>query len=63
MMLRPLLATADFELAASWLQRGESGEYLEVGNGHERVTPTLLGFMAQRDTHFIRLYAMSGDGR
>lgn len=63
MMLRPLLATADFELAASWLQREDDGEHVDLGNGYQRVTPTLLRFMAQRDTHFIRLYAMRGDGR
>ena len=61
MMLRPLVAAADFELAAGWLQRKENHQWLDFGNGRQRFTPTLLRIMAQRDTHFIRLYCMPSD--
>jgi RimJ/RimL family protein N-acetyltransferase len=61
MNLRPLRAAADFELAASWLQRQENNQWLDFGNGRQGITPALLRIMAQRDSHFIRLYVMQGD--
>lgn len=63
MRLRPLLTTADFELAASWLQKQENHQWLDFGNGRQRITPALLRIMAQRDTHFIRLYTLPGHDR
>lgn len=63
MRLRPLLTAADFELAASWLQRKENNQWLDFGNGRQGITPALLRIMAQRDTHFIRLYTQPGDDR
>jgi RimJ/RimL family protein N-acetyltransferase len=56
MRLRPLQTAADFELAASWLQRKENYQWLDFGNGRQGVTAAVLKIMAQRDTHFIRLY-------
>lgn len=61
MRLRPLLTSADFELAAGWLQEKENHQWLDFGGGGQRITPALLRIMAQRDTHFIRLYTMPGD--
>ena len=61
MRLRPLQTAADFELAASWLQRKENNQWLDFGNGRQGITPALLRIMAQRDTHFIRLYTVAGD--
>lgn len=63
MRLRPLVAAADFELAARWLECKENNQWLDFGNGRQRITPTLLRIMAQRDTHLIRLYGMPGDDR
>src|SRR2546430_3196872 len=56
MMLRPLGAPADFELAATWLQRKENYQWLDFGGSRQNVTPTLLRIMVQRETHLIRLY-------
>jgi RimJ/RimL family protein N-acetyltransferase len=61
MRLRPLLTAADFELAASWLQQPENNQWLDFGNGRQRITPILLRIMAQRDTHFMRLYSADAD--
>lgn len=61
MRLRPLQTAADFELAASWLQCKENNQWLDFGMGRQGVTPALLRIMAQRDTHFIRLYTVVGD--
>ncbi|HEV2227939.1 MAG TPA: GNAT family protein [Steroidobacteraceae bacterium] len=61
MRLRPLLSSADFELAAGWLRLKENNQWLDFGNGRQHITPTLLRIMAQRDAHFIRLYTMRGD--
>jgi RimJ/RimL family protein N-acetyltransferase len=61
MKLRPLSTAADLELAASWLQREENHQWLDFGNGRQRITPTLLRIMAQRDTHFMRLYSADAD--
>ena len=61
MRLRPLETAADFELAASWLQRKENNQWLDFGNGRQHITPAVLRIMAQRDTHFIRLYSAYGD--
>jgi RimJ/RimL family protein N-acetyltransferase len=61
MILRPLVTAADFELAAGWLQRKENHQWLDFGNGRQRITSTLLRIMAQRDSHFMRLYFMPGE--
>ena len=63
MKLRPLSTAEDIELAASWLQQKENHQWLDFGNGRQRITPALLRIMAQRDTHFIRLYSIPGDDR
>lgn len=63
MRLRPLVTAADFELAAGWLQRKENHQWLDFGNSRGHITPTLLRIMAQRDTHFMRLYALPEDER
>jgi RimJ/RimL family protein N-acetyltransferase len=62
MMLRPLLRGADFELAASWLQRKENNQWLDFGNGRQCITPMLLRIMQQRDSHLLRLYAPHTSG-
>ena len=61
MILRPLQSIADFELAASWLQREENYRWLDFGTHRERVTPVLLKIMVQRQSNFIRLFTSSED--
>jgi RimJ/RimL family protein N-acetyltransferase len=61
--LRPPGTAGDFELAAGWLQQKENHQWLDFGNGRQRITPELLRIMAKRDTHFIRLYSIPADER
>lgn len=63
MSLRALSTKEDFELAAGWLQQKENHQWLDFGNGRQRITPELLRIMAQRDAHLIRLYCVPGDER
>jgi RimJ/RimL family protein N-acetyltransferase len=61
MKLLPLERPESLELAASWLARKENQQWLDFGNGRQPVTPALLKIMAQRETHFIRLYTSDRD--
>ena len=63
MRLRPPGTAEDFGLAAGWLQQKENHQWLDFGNGRQRITPELLRIMAKRDTHFIRLYSIPEDER
>jgi RimJ/RimL family protein N-acetyltransferase len=49
------------ELAAGWLAQKENYQWLDFGGGRQIVTPALLRIMAQRDTHFIRVYTSDRD--
>lgn len=61
MKLLPLDNPGLLELAASWLARKENHQWLDFGNGRPALTPALLKIMAQRDTHFLRLYTSDHD--
>jgi RimJ/RimL family protein N-acetyltransferase len=50
-------------LAARWLAQKENYQWLDFGNGGEAISPLLLKIMAQRDTHFLRLYTSPLDDR
>jgi len=50
-----------FELVAGWLARKENRQWLDFGNGRQPITPTLLKIMAQRETHFMRVYTSDRD--
>ena len=56
MMLLPLDAPGRLELVAGWLAEKENYQWLDFGNGRQLVTPALLKVMAQRETHFLRVY-------
>jgi RimJ/RimL family protein N-acetyltransferase len=60
--LLPLDSQAGIELAAGWLGRRENYQWLDFGGGRQLITAPLLKIMAQRDTHFLRLYT-GGDER
>jgi RimJ/RimL family protein N-acetyltransferase len=49
------------ELAAGWLARKENHQWLDFGNGRPAFTPALLKIMAQRETHFLRMYTSDHD--
>jgi RimJ/RimL family protein N-acetyltransferase len=61
MKLLPLDAPGIIELAASWLARKENHQWLDFGNGRQPVTPALLKIMAQRESHFMRVYTSDRD--
>ena len=61
MKLLPLDKPELFEQAASWLARKENHQWLDFGNGRPSFTPALLRIMAQRETHFLRLYTSDHD--
>ena len=62
MKLLPPDSPALIELAAGWLARKENYQWLDFGGGRQLITPSLLKIMAQRDTHFLRLYTGADDG-
>jgi RimJ/RimL family protein N-acetyltransferase len=51
------------DLAAKWLARKENYQWLDFGSGRQIVTPALIKIMAQRETHFIRVYTWGRDDR
>jgi len=61
MKLLPLDTPELLELVASWLARKENYQWLDFGNGRQIVTPALLKIMAQRETHFMRVYIFDRD--
>jgi len=61
MKLLPLNKPELLEQAAGWLARKENHQWLDFGNGRPIFTPALLKIMAQRDTHFLRLYTADQD--
>ena len=61
MKLLPLDSVAHFELAAGWLAQEENYQWLDFGNSRQIFTPALLKIMAQRETHFLRLYTAHSD--
>ena len=56
MKLLPLDSPGLLQLAASWLAQEENYRWLDFGGGRQIVTPALLKIMAQRETHFLRVY-------
>jgi len=61
MKLLPLVTPEILELATGWLARKENYQWLDFGNGRQIVTPALLKIMAQRETHFMRVYTWGRD--
>jgi RimJ/RimL family protein N-acetyltransferase len=56
MKLLPLDKPELIELAAQWLGKQENYQWLDFGNGVQRVSPVTLKIMTQRDIHLFRLY-------
>lgn len=61
MKLLPLDDPGLVELAAGWLARKENYQWLDFGAGRQIVTPALLRIMAQRESHFLRVYTADLD--
>jgi len=61
MRLLPLATPEVLETVAGWLAQRENYQWLDFGDGKQLVTPALLKIMAQRDAHFMRVYAGDPD--
>ena len=61
MKLLPLDTPEIVELAASWLAQKENYQWLDFGNERQLITPALLKVMAQRETHFLRVFTADKD--
>lgn len=61
MKLLPLYDPKHFGLVAEWLGRKENAQWLEFGSARQAVTPSLIGVMARRDAHFLRVYTSDSD--
>lgn len=61
MKLLPLDTPELIELVAGWLARKENYQWLDFGSGTQIVTPMLLKIMAQRESHFLRVYSFDRD--
>jgi RimJ/RimL family protein N-acetyltransferase len=61
MKLLPLDTPRLLELAAAWLARKENHQWLDFGNGRQLISPPLLKIMAQRESHFLRVYTAESD--
>lgn len=49
--------------AAEWLAAEENYRWLDFGGDTQILTPLLLKVMAQRDTHYLRLFAPRENAR
>lgn len=61
MKLLPLDTPELIELVAGWLARKENYQWFDFGSGRQIITPALLKIMAQRETHFLRVYSFDRD--
>ncbi len=61
MKLLPLDSAERIALVAAWLAREENYQWLDFGGGKQVVTPALLKVMAQRESHFLRIYTAEAD--
>jgi len=61
MKLVPLESPELVQLAAEWLAQEENYRWLDFGGGRQIVTPALLKIMAQRESHFMRVYTADPD--
>jgi RimJ/RimL family protein N-acetyltransferase len=61
MKLLPLDTPEIIELAAGWLAQKENYQWLDFGGGKQIITPAVLKIMAQRETHFMRVWTSDRD--
>jgi RimJ/RimL family protein N-acetyltransferase len=61
MKLLPLDTPEIIGLAAGWLAQKENYQWLDFGAGRRIIIPEVLKVMAQRDTHFMRVWTSDRD--
>lgn len=61
MKLLPLDQPELYETVAGWLALPENHQWLDFGHGQQPFTPALVRIMAQRGSHFMRVYTSDRD--
>src|SRR5438046_10052324 len=61
MKLLPIDSPALIETVAGWLGQKENYQWLDFGQGVQRLTPVALKLMTQRDIHFLRVFTGDDD--
>lgn len=61
MKLLPLDTPEIIQVAAGWLGQKENYQWLDFGGGKRVITPEVLKVMAQRQTHFMRVWTSDRD--
>ena len=62
MKLLPVDRPELYQIVADWLALPENHQWLDFGHGRQCFTPALVKIMAQRETHFMRVYTADRDG-
>ena len=61
MKLLPIDSPALIDTVAGWLGQKENYQWLDFGQGVQRLTPVALKLMTQRDIHFLRVFTGDDD--
>jgi RimJ/RimL family protein N-acetyltransferase len=61
MKLLPIESPETIRLVAEWLCQPENYQWLDFGNGIQRLTAASLKIMAQRDIYFLRVFTSDMD--
>ncbi len=56
MKIKPLQTNEEIKLAASWLSKKENYQWLDFGNGVQKVEASTLKLMTQKKSHSLWLY-------
>jgi RimJ/RimL family protein N-acetyltransferase len=63
MQLKPLKSCDDLQLVTGWLTEKDNYQWLDLADGHLRLTPEWLKIAMQRGSYVIRLFTSDGDER
>jgi RimJ/RimL family protein N-acetyltransferase len=63
MQLKPLDTPERIQLVAGWLAQKENYQWLEFGDGRQKVSPEWLKIALQRGTYVLRLFTADEDDR
>jgi RimJ/RimL family protein N-acetyltransferase len=59
--LRPLDSPELIDLVAGWLSQKANYQWLDFGDGQQRLTPAWLKIMTQQDTNLLRVFTADED--
>lgn len=61
MQLLPIDSPQMSEVVAGWLGEKRNYQWLDFGNGVQKISPMSLKFMVQKDIHFLRAFTSDDD--